>query len=236
MSGEQTASKPRERGDPGQIHLRRRALVASNTFWLVSGWRCVYCRGCMAEPTPTSETPPPPAPHDVQASDRQVGYMLDTARFLLDEQFKVAERLDNKARGLAIITAGFFAATLAAALGVAARSNVATGWVIAIAIGGGIAAVGLAKALWSTAAAVKVTPENFIGVARLQKDSSWAYQGHPLVGKNLIDLTLSVAADRVEENQKRSGRVKTAGCWCLTSTAATTLELLVIFAATAFAT
>jgi hypothetical protein len=175
---------------------------------------------------------PPSGTHGPAVDDGDDGlkYILDLAKTEVDFQFRVAERLDSKARGLFALAGAIFAAAQALALREDVLNRLSDGdrsHLIKVAT---IAGVLVGLALLSTAYAIFVRKEKSVESKTL---FNWMNQ---LAQKNITDADVSQRAVQLyvtlmhERQEKNKGRAKVlffVQVLCLLAIAASVWELIV---------
>src|SRR5262249_17769826 len=149
---------------------------------------------------------------DQPEGDDQVKYLLDSARALVDEEFRIAERLDAKGRNAAAAAGAFMAASQALAAAIlTGRAHTATGVAAGIAILGIAAGSSFAAALTKTLGSWQLRREDQIPIEELRTAYlPHAMTGNPQVGRNLVEWTLLLAESRRKTNKARAENLETA--------------------------
>jgi hypothetical protein len=176
------------------------------------------------------------APKDVDPTRPDgLGYIFEIAKNELDTQFKIAERLDSKARALFTLTAAIFAAAQALAL----RKDVLTslssgehGTTVTAAIVAGVL-VGLA--LFTTAWAMFVRKEKSVEAQPLfdwlndlaRSDRQEGKDADLEVARSATEAYITLMHRRREQNKGRAKRLVLLQVLCMFAITASLFELLV---------
>jgi hypothetical protein len=167
---------------------------------------------------------------DDEGADVQLDRMLATARHMLDEEFKIAERVDQKARAQ-ITAAGAFFAVVQAVAGAVLASSTVDDTLAAALVGLGIAAVlSTTVALVRTGNAARLFTEKALPLSKLRENYlPHAAQGNPMIGRHLVDYTLGLVDERRLVNDERAEAFENASTWCLLSVLFSAVEMILAF-------
>jgi len=187
----------------------------------------------MTEPTDL----PNPESGDETPSATQLGLLLTAAAGLVDEQYKIADRLDTKSRNQVAIAATFFAGVQAGVisllngiLGPEASGN-SSPYVPYLAVGACLAAIALVVSVLLSYQAWRLRPEKAIGVKTIRDYIPFAREGRSGVGANLVWAYTKVVEARQEQNADRAAALGRAGWACLASLMLAGTELVLAFIA-----
>lgn len=159
--------------------------------------------------------------------DVELNRLLDTGRHMLDEEFKIADRIDQKGRGQVAAAGAFFAVVQTAAGAVLSSADIARGWTFALA-GLAILSVGATSmALLRTGFAARLVTDRALPLDKLKGNYlPNAAAGNPLVGEFLVEYTFGLVDERRTVNDTRAAAFKTASGWCLAAVGCSALELM----------
>ncbi|MDX6719423.1 MAG: hypothetical protein QOJ63_1677 [Solirubrobacteraceae bacterium] len=170
-------------------------------------------------------------------SATQLGLLLDAASALVDEQFKIGDRLDAKSRNQIVIAATFFAGVQAGVISLVggilgpSASTVTSPYVPYLAITACVAVVALVSAVVLSAQGWRLRPEKSLGVATIRDYIPFAREGRSGVGANLVWAYTKVVEARQEQNADRAAALARAGWACLVTLVVAGLELVLAFVA-----
>jgi hypothetical protein len=168
-----------------------------------------------------ASAPPPP----------EVETLLEAAKFHVEFQIKVAERLDSKVRGLVGMTAAFVVGVQAFSL----RSDVLNALNSPYSAGALIVSAALSAALvffalyWS-AKSVTLQETKEIEPELMMDLTIPAFEGDRVVDADLIQWHLELAQERKDANDERIGRIGLAQRLCLVALGAAAVEFIVAIA------
>jgi len=156
-----------------------------------------------------------------------MGPVLDSIRADVDEQFKISERLDSKARNLIAIVGAFF--TVVQTLSKDAFLSAAATTDERLTIGGlGIvAAFMIVAAIIMTAKAWQLVKEGLMPAKHFQRIVDETYEGSTRGPRDLAALYIQVLAVRRASNATRADRLRTASGLCLAATLVALVQFVV---------
>jgi hypothetical protein len=167
------------------------------------------------------------------AQDEQMRLVVDAARAAIDQEFKIAERLDAKARNQ-IAVGGAWYALVQAAASIAIKNYLDHGgntplfaWVLTLAAAGAVAlgfAIAYSYSVWKLRDEKEITPDGLEAMAESAKDP----------GANMLDLFTRhyrfVLWHRRQNNKDRAESFKRSIPWWALSLAFGVAELLLAVA------
>lgn len=180
---------------------------------------------------------PDAEPGDEAKSATQLGVLLDAAAILIDEQNRIAERLEAKARSQLTIVATFFAGVQAGAIalvGGALGPSGSTGAspYVPYLMGTACVAVGaLAVAVLMSYRTWKLRPTRVLSTETIRDYIEFARQGRSGVGANIVWAYTNVVDARQEQNDVRSRALEQSSWACVLVFLVVAVELILGFAA-----
>ena len=160
--------------------------------------------------------------------DHEEGLAVDAARAAIEQEFKIAERLDAKSRNQLAVIAGFFAvAQSAAAITLratfdATRSGYLVALLIVAAISGGIAILAvllLHLKAWRLQDEEDVAPEGLREMLAAARDPGRDFAA------DLMEHYADILTTRRGNNRKRVSTIDSARPWVIVAAMTTLLEL-----------
>lgn len=171
---------------------------------------------CSGKPDPSHEDEGTSAPAQKSARDRKVsdpagqGAELDQAitvlRARVDEEFKIAERLDSKARQAFALAAGFFAVIQTVTFGSFAQDEVSTPERVLLLLVAILAGGFLAKVAHKVTSAEELHVESDLRPGAIVEWANAAGPANEYVRVRLIRGLSEVAQERHDNNEKRATR------------------------------
>jgi hypothetical protein len=166
----------------------------------------------------------------------QLGLLLDSAREMVDEEFRRAERLEGKSRNQFTAVGGLFAVVMATTAGVLnllpLNNQKVQGWVYPT-VGGCAAfatlAMGIALAL--SLRAWKTSESDALDAQTIRDYVPYAERGNVAVAKRLIEAYAAILDDRRAQNKTRVGDLKCATKASVVAAIAVLVQLVAVFAA-----
>jgi hypothetical protein len=186
--------------------------------------------------------PLPPVPNNTSqlspgAPDegRQLGLLLDTARSLIDEEFRRSERLDAKSRNQFTTVGALFAvvmATTAGVLNALLDQDKVHGWVYPVLGTCALASIGalFAALIWSIEA-WRLRESDALDPDTIEEYISHAEHGNLAVAKNLVQAQAQILRDRRAQNAQRARGLESATRACLIAAGASLAQLAAVFVA-----
>ncbi len=176
---------------------------------------------------PRSESAPgQPSPTD-PSDGAQIAHMLDTARQMLDEEWKIADRLEQKARSQVTATGALFAVVQAAATAALGQPDAPRGLAWTLGVLAVLAAVATAVAFIRSGWSLLPTDEKALPLTKLRDNYlPHAERGEPVVGRHLVDYHFRLVSKRRSTNSDRAADVKRAAIFCLVAVILAALELV----------
>jgi len=187
----------------------------------------------MSEPTEI----PDAGSVDEAKSATQLGILLDAAVHLVDEQNRITERLDAKARNQLTIAAAFFAGVQAGVislvggpLGPSAGSDASPYipyllGVASVAVVTFIVAVLISYRTW------KLRPAMVLSVKTIRDYIPFARQGRSGVGAKIVTAYTDIVQERQRQNAERAAALRKASWACALTLVVVAAELILGFSA-----
>ena len=177
-------------------------------------------------------TPPPTGASDnvTEASPDGLNYVFEIAKNEVDTQFRIAERLDAKARGLFALAGAIFAVTQALALRQDVLDELSNGQrdlLVGIAIAAGVM-VGLA--LLATAFATFVKKDKVVESGPLfgwLNELAERTKPEDEVAREAVEAYITLMHRRREQNDGRAKRVIAVEVFCVLAIAVSVAELVI---------
>lgn len=170
-------------------------------------------------------------------SATQLGLLLGAASMLVEEQFKIGDRLDAKSRNQIAVAATFFAGVQAGVISLVngilgpGASTDTSPYVPYLAFAACVAVLALVAAVVLSTQAWRLRPERSLGVATIRDYIPFAREGRSGVGANLVWAYTKVVEARQEQNADRAAALVRAGWACLATLVVAGLELVLAFVA-----
>jgi hypothetical protein len=159
-----------------------------------------------------------------------LGPVLDSIRADVDEQFRISERIDTKARNLIAVAGAFFTVVQALAKDAIVSSSTSADERIVIAALGVVAALMLVAAIVATAGAWRLLNEGLMPEEHFERLVDEVNDGSDRGPRDLSKLYLLVLGVRRENNVRRARRLSAATGLCMAAVLAALAELIVTFA------
>lgn len=166
---------------------------------------------------------------------RQLGVLLDTARTLIDEEFRRSERLDSKSRNQFTAVGGLFAlvmATTAGVLNALLDQDTVADWVYpTLGSCALVSIVALLIALIGSLGAWRLRESDALDADTIEEYIPYAEDGNLAVAKNLVQAQAQILRNRRAQNADRAKGLEHATWACLISAVASLAQLAAVFAA-----
>jgi hypothetical protein len=160
------------------------------------------------------------------ASSADLSQAITTLRSRIEEEFKIAERLDSKARQAFALAAGFFAVVQTVTFGSFAQSQISGNerhWLLAAAVVAGACVAAVAYALTH---GEKLQDEDDVRPEMIVRWCNDA-DGDDYVAVHLVGELSMVARNRTDNNKKRGAHYSTVVTATRVALFSATVELLV---------
>jgi hypothetical protein len=170
-------------------------------------------------------------------SATQLGILLQASVILIDEQNRVTERLESKARHQMTIAATFFAAVQAGVISLVGGALGPTGSggaspvVPYLMVTASVAVVALAIAVLASYRTWRLRPARVLSVKTIRDYIEFALQGRSGVSANIVWAYTNVVEARQEQNDARSISLERASWACALTFVVVAVELMLAFAA-----
>jgi hypothetical protein len=164
---------------------------------------------------------------DGEPTPAELSTLLDIAKFQVDFQVKMAERLDNKARGLLAITTAFAGAVLAYALRDDVLDQLSPGSRAGVLIAAAVIVLSTGVAIINTVKAIVLTREREVVPELLIERVIPALQGDKRIPAELAYWHLDLAHSRKLANDTRADRAKVAEYACFVTISIAVVEFAV---------
>jgi len=166
---------------------------------------------------------------------KQLGLLLETARSLVDEEFRRSERLETKSRSLFTSTGALFAvvmATTAGVLNALIDAQQVDGWVYPVL--GGFALISIVALIVAFAWVLemwRLRESHALKADTIEQYISYAERGNIGVAKNLIKAYAKALGDRRLQNEAVAEDLINATRACAIAALASLLQLGAVFVA-----
>ena len=166
---------------------------------------------------------------------KQLALLLETARHMVDEEFRRSDRLDGKSRNQFTVVGALFAVVMATTAGVLNalldEKGVAE-WVYPLLAGCALLTIiALAMAFMWSLETWRVRPNDALDPETLEQYVSHAERGNIAVAKHLIGAYAQILRDRRRLNKERVADLKRATVACGVAALAALVQLAAVFVA-----
>jgi hypothetical protein len=166
-------------------------------------------------------------PAQIPRQPQDLGHVIELAQAAVDQQFQIAERLDNKARGQLAVVGTWFALVQTVAGLTAAIGKAGNGWLFAIVSLAVVGGVLIALTMFYSSKALGLKQEEEIDPDALLTLKNWAFEPNRNIDVELLLHLKALLDTRMNQNQLRAKAIDATQQFWLAAVVVTFLELIV---------